>query len=66
MTYQLSNKRSFDSSIKIVQFTTEKETSDFKCIEVNGTNAFNMSPQKSLPDLSNYKVDKLSKLNLNN
>lgn len=55
-TYQLSNKGDFGSSLKIVPVTTETETNILKCLEVNGTEQFHISPQAVLPDLSNFKV----------
>lgn len=55
-TYQLSNKGSFGASLKIVPVTTETETNNIKCLEVNGTEQIHISPQSVLPDLSNFKV----------
>lgn len=55
-TYQLSNKGYFGASLKIVPVTTEKETNKLTCLEVNGTDEFHISPQSTLPDLSNFKV----------
>jgi len=61
-TYQLSNKGSFGSSLKIVPVTTETETNTLKCLEVNGTDKFHISPQSTLPDLSDFRVCRLNKL----
>jgi len=61
-TYQLANKGSFGSSLKIVPVTTETETNTLKCLEVNGTDEFHISPQSTLPDLSDFKVCGLNKL----
>lgn len=61
-TYQLSNKGSFGASLKIVPVTTETETNSLKCLELNGTDQFHISPQSTLPDLSNFKVGGLVKL----
>lgn len=55
-TFQLSNKGYFGASLKIVPVTTEEETNKLTCLEVNGTDHFHISPQSSLPDLSNFKV----------
>lgn len=55
-TYQLSNKGSFGASLKIVPITTETQTNTIKCLEVNGTKEFHISPQSSLPDLTDFKV----------
>lgn len=55
-TYQLSHKGYFGASLKVVPVTTETELNTFKCLEVNGTDIFHISPQASLPDLSNFKV----------
>lgn len=55
-TYQLSHKGYFGASLKIVPVTTETETNTLKCLEVNGTDEFHISPQAVLPDLSDYKV----------
>lgn len=56
-TYQLSDKGSFGSSLKIVPVTTETETNTLKCLEVNGTDTFHISPQSALPDLTDFKVN---------
>jgi hypothetical protein len=56
-TYQLSDKGSFGASLKIVPVTTETETNSLKCLEVNGTNKFHISPQSALPDLTDFKVN---------
>jgi len=61
-TYQLSNRGSFGSSLKIVPVTTETETNALKCLEVNGTNELQISPQSTLPDLSDFKVCSFNKL----
>lgn len=63
-TYQLSNKGSFGSSLKIVPVTTETETNTLKCLEVNGTDEMHISPQSTLPDLSDFKVVDVIKLYL--
>ncbi|XP_025417805.1 digestive cysteine proteinase 1 [Sipha flava] len=55
-TYQLSDKGSFGASLKIVPVTTETETNSLKCLEVNGTNKFHISPQSALPDLTDFKL----------
>ncbi|KAL4154437.1 hypothetical protein QTP88_000303 [Uroleucon formosanum] len=55
-TYQLSNKGSFGSFLKIVPVTTETETNTLKCLEVNGTDKLRISPQSTLPDLSDFKL----------
>jgi len=55
-TYQLSHKGYFGASLKIVPVTTETETNTLKCLEVNGTDKFHISPQTALPDLSGFKV----------
>jgi len=55
-TYQLSNKGSFGASLKIVPVTTETETNTLKCLEVNGTDEMHISPQPTLPDLSDFKL----------
>jgi len=61
-TYQLSNRGSFGSSLKIVPVTTETETNTLKCLEVNGTDKLHISLQSTLPDLSNFKVCGFNKL----
>lgn len=55
-TYQLSHKGYFGASLKIVPVTTETETNALRCLEVNGTDEFHISPQTALPDLSNFKL----------
>lgn len=55
-TYQLANKGSYGASLKIVPVTTETETNTMRCLEVNGTESFHISPQEALPDLENFKV----------
>lgn len=55
-TYQLSNKGPYGASLKIVPVTTETERNTLKCLEVNGTNQFKISPQSALPDLTDFKV----------
>lgn len=61
-TYQLSRKGHFGASLKIVPVTTETETNTVRCLEVNGTDKFHITPQSALPDLTNYKVCYLIKL----
>jgi len=55
-TYQLAHKGEFGASLKIVPVTTETQTNTIKCLEVNGTDKFHISPQSALPDLTNFKV----------
>jgi len=61
-TYQLSNKGSFGSYLKIARATTEAEINTLKCLEVNGTDEFHISLQPALPDLNNFRVCGLNKL----
>lgn len=66
-TYQLSHKGKFGASLKVVPVTTETETNTLKCLEVNGTDTFYISPQSALPDLTDFKVSfiyPVSELNL--
>lgn len=55
-TYQLAYKGDFGTALKIVPVTTETESNILKCLEVNGTGQFHISPQAVLPDLTDFKV----------
>ncbi|XP_014247508.1 digestive cysteine proteinase 2 [Cimex lectularius] len=54
-TYQLSNKGSFGSMLKIAPVTTETQLNVPTCLQVNGTKDEKVKPQDMLPDLTNFQ-----------
>mgnify|MGYP005986056017 CR=1 FL=1 len=54
-TYQLSTTGSYGTSLKIAPVTTEAEKNAKTCLQVNGTQDYNIKPQIILPDLTNFE-----------
>lgn len=53
-TYQLKNQGKYGALRKIVPVTTENKINEKSCLEVNGTEDSQVSPQSILPDLAGY------------
>lgn len=56
-TYQLGQKGSYGSSIKIAPITTEEVQNADTCLEVPGSAEQTIDPQTVLPDISHFQVD---------
>lgn len=61
-TFQLAHKGEYGASIKLAPITTETVSNEETCLQVNGTNDFQIQPQSIIPDTSEMEVNKIAGL----